>query len=482
MEILKSGIVSNLTMYKKILIVFLALALLMPSAAVSAQESTPSTGPVYIIQPGDSLWSIAIKFGVSLNDLMAANNISDSNNISTGAQLVIPGLPGITGILSTETLGYGDTLKSRSRNMRIPTSLLRRLNHITNPGELYAGYSLVYLTGNASQTTTSKFTLSNGKTLLEAAVENNTDIWSLAELNELNGSWDAVPGDILYTPSSGSAQPPNGMPDIFASIDVKPLPITQGGTADIIVETQPDVQLSGLLVDKPLHFFPLDTNKYVALAGTYALLDPGPYPLELDATLPDGTKQSFTQLVIIKSGNYPTDPLLSVSTDTIDPTTNDTENQKLIELTAPITPTRYWQGGFTNPSPDFSDCHPSYFGDRRNYLGKGTNETFHSFHSGLDFCGRVGTPIVAAANGVVIFTDMLTVHGNTTIIDHGWGIYSMYSHQSRIDVQVGQQVKAGDPIGLVGETGRVTGPHLHWEVWVSGVQVNPMDWLQNIYP
>lgn len=471
-------------MPKKTLVVLLILALLvstMPTMPVRAQESTPATGPIYIIQPGDSLWSISINFGVSLNDLMAANNITNADNISVGSQLVIPGLPGITGTLATETLGYGDTLKSQSRNMQIPIGLLRRLNHITSPAEVYAGYPLVYLT-SAAKTTTSRFALSPGGTLLEAAIENNTDTWTLSALNGLTGSWDAIPGDILYVPSSENTQPTNGMPVAFQSVEVKPLPITQGGTAKIIVETQPGIQLSGLLVDKPLHFFPLDANKYVALEGTYALLDPGSYPLELDATLPDGTKQSFEQLVVIKSGNYPTDPVLSVATDTIDPTVNDAETQKLTEITAPITATRYWQGGFTNPSPDFSDCHPSYFGDRRNYLGKGTNETYHSFHSGLDFCGRVGSPIVAAADGVVVFTDMLTVHGNTTIIDHGWGIYSMYSHQSRIDVQVGQQVKAGDQIGLVGETGRVTGPHLHWEIWVNGIQVNPMDWLENVFP
>jgi murein DD-endopeptidase MepM/ murein hydrolase activator NlpD len=198
--------------------------------------------------------------------------------------------------------------------------------------------------------------------------------------------------------------------------------------------------------------------------------------------MPGGINQPFEQSVIIRSGNYPTDPLLSVAADTIDPTTNDAETQKLVQLTAPVTPTRYWQGGFKNPSPDFPDCHPSLFGDRRNYVGQGTNDTYHTFHSGLDFCGRVGTSIIAAADGVVSFTGMLTVHGNTTIIDHGWGIYSMYCHQSEFDVQVGQQVKAGDLIGKVGATGRVTGPHLHFEIWVNGIEVNPIDWLSNTYP
>ncbi len=445
---------------------------------------TPVSGPTYVIQEGDSLWDIANRFGVSLTDLMSANNITDANTISTGAKLVIPGLEGLSGTLTTEVTGYGDTLTSVSRRMQIQTDLLRRLNHMTSPAELYAGVNLVYpTTKDAAQPLTEHTALGSGETLLEAAVKAQTDPWTLSSLNQLKGTWDALPGDVLYTPGSNSdTSHSNGLPSAFLDVNVTTLPVTQGGTADIIVETKPNVQLSGTLVDRTLHFFSIGNNKYVALQGVYALLDPGPYPLSLTATLPDGSKQNFQQLVIIQSGNYPTDPLLSVSADTIDPTTNDEENQKLDQLTAPITPTKYWQGQFTNPSPDFPDCHPSFFGDRRNYVGTGTNETYHTFHSGLDFCGRVGTPIVAAADGVVVFTGLLVVHGNTTIIDDGWGIYTMYCHQSEFDVQVGQHVKAGDQIGLVGATGRVTGPHLHFEVWVDGIEVNPLDWLGNTYP
>ena len=86
------------------------------------------------------------------------------------------------------------------------------------------------------------------------------------------------------------------------------------------------------------------------------------------------------------------------------------------------------------------------------------------------------------ADGVVVFAGPLTVRGNATMIDHGQGIYTGYMHQSEIFVEPGQRVKAGDLIGLVGGTGRVEGPHLHWEVWVGGIQVDPIDWLMNSYP
>jgi murein DD-endopeptidase MepM/ murein hydrolase activator NlpD len=100
----------------------------------------------------------------------------------------------------------------------------------------------------------------------------------------------------------------------------------------------------------------------------------------------------------------------------------------------------------------------------------------------VDFCGGEGLPITAPADGIVVFAGPLTVRGNATIIDHGHGIYTGYWHQSEINVSEGETVTKGQQIGLVGGTGRVTGAHQHFEVWANGVQVDPLDWLQNIYP
>jgi murein DD-endopeptidase MepM/ murein hydrolase activator NlpD len=91
-------------------------------------------------------------------------------------------------------------------------------------------------------------------------------------------------------------------------------------------------------------------------------------------------------------------------------------------------------------------------------------------------------PIYAPADGKVVFADALTVRGNTTYIDHGWGVYTGYLHQSEMYVEVGDQVSRGQVIGQVGATGRVTGPHLHWEIWVGGVPVEPLDWTTEAIP
>ena len=98
-------------------------------------------------------------------------------------------------------------------------------------------------------------------------------------------------------------------------------------------------------------------------------------------------------------------------------------------------------------------------------------------HQGVDIDAPYGAPIVAAQTGTVSFAGVKNGYGNTTIIDHGQGISTLYAHQSKILVRVGQRVTQGQLIGKVGATGHVTAPHLHYEVHINGVPRNPMPWL-----
>jgi murein DD-endopeptidase MepM/ murein hydrolase activator NlpD len=90
--------------------------------------------------------------------------------------------------------------------------------------------------------------------------------------------------------------------------------------------------------------------------------------------------------------------------------------------------------------------------------------------------------IYASAPGTVIFAGPLEIKGGFTVIDHGWGIYSGYAHQSEFFVKPGDWVEAGQLIGIIGNTGRSIGPHLHWEIWVNGVPVDPLDWVDRVFP
>lgn len=114
----------------------------------------------------------------------------------------------------------------------------------------------------------------------------------------------------------------------------------------------------------------------------------------------------------------------------------------------------------------------SPFGMRKSPFGYGTE-----FHPGIDISVPVGTPVKAAGKGVVTYAGWLTGYGNAVIIDHGYGIESVYGHNSEILVKVGQSVKRGDIIAKSGNTGRSTGPHVHFEVRVNGNPVDPMKYL-----
>jgi len=167
---------------------------------------------------------------------------------------------------------------------------------------------------------------------------------------------------------------------------------------------------------------------------------------------------------------------LIVKPETIDPVVTKPEDAQWAALTSRVTPEKYWDGKFIAPvPPEFAKCYPSRYGSRRSY----NDGPYNYFHTGLDFCGNENTDVLAPAAGVVVFAGPLTVRGNATVIDHGQGVYSGLLHQSQIFVKPGDRVTPGQVIGRIGATGRVTGPHLHWEVWVGGVQVDPETWLSN---
>jgi murein DD-endopeptidase MepM/ murein hydrolase activator NlpD len=100
-------------------------------------------------------------------------------------------------------------------------------------------------------------------------------------------------------------------------------------------------------------------------------------------------------------------------------------------------------------------------------------------HEGLDISNRVGTPVVATADGIVSDTGKDYSHGIVVVISHGFGMTSRYFHLNKVFVRPGQKVKRGDKIAEVGTTGRSTGPHLHYEVRVNGIPVNPIRYILN---
>ncbi|HEX7541286.1 MAG TPA: LysM peptidoglycan-binding domain-containing protein, partial [Anaerolineales bacterium] len=305
-------------MHKRIVACFLAIIFVASGTPASAQTPTPPPGPVYIVQSGDTLWDIAIRFNASVTDIMTANNMV-SQDIFVGNRLVIPGLDGLSGTLITQAVPFGESLRSLSRQYRVDPALLTKLNHIVSPAELYAGYNLVLLQQDEHPALTARTALAKGDTLLELAVRQNTDPWTITQLNGLTGTQASLPGDLLYLPSGTSTAAPTGIPAVLTSAEVDPLPITQGATVQVKVTATQPVTLSGLLVDHPLHFFPQEDGSQVALQGVHAMTEPGLYPLRIDVTLSDGSVQSFEQMVLVASGNYLPETINGVDASTIDP-------------------------------------------------------------------------------------------------------------------------------------------------------------------
>ena len=101
-----------------------------------------------------------------------------------------------------------------------------------------------------------------------------------------------------------------------------------------------------------------------------------------------------------------------------------------------------------------------------------------AFHAGVDISAPPGTSVLATADGIVIFSEFESGYGRLVKVDHGAGVITYYAHLSRAYVRAGQEVRRGDLVGAVGSTGRVTAPHLHYEVRVGGTPINPYQFME----
>lgn len=208
--------------------------------------------------------------------------------------------------------------------------------------------------------------------------------------------------------------------------------------------------------------------------GDTAQHAPGAYPVRALLALEGGEPRTLAGTVTVEATRFPVEEITLGPAETalLDPGLTERELARLRPVYAGFTPRRLWEGFFLRPA---GGPITDVFGSRRSYNGGPAVGS----HSGVDFGADAGAPIRAAASGQVVLAERLPVRGNGTVIDHGAGVFTGYFHQSAIGVAMGQEVRAGEQIGLVGATGLVTGPHLHWEVVIAGYQVNGLLWLQD---
>jgi murein DD-endopeptidase MepM/ murein hydrolase activator NlpD len=149
------------------------------------------------------------------------------------------------------------------------------------------------------------------------------------------------------------------------------------------------------------------------------------------------------------------------------------ENEdKITAITQKSTPSMLWKGAFSQLSNSKVEAN---FADARTYLYK-EEAIDKAYHLGYDLSVTKHYPAEAANSGLVAFVGDLGIYGNTVIIDHGLGLFTLYSHLSSIDVKVGDPIKQHQPLGKTGETGLAVGDHLHFGVYLNGLAVLPVEW------
>ncbi len=144
----------------------------------------------------------------------------------------------------------------------------------------------------------------------------------------------------------------------------------------------------------------------------------------------------------------------------------DQETKRLTALFQVFRDERLWRGDFIRP---VEGELTGAFGLRRII-----NEKPRSQHTGIDLEAQEGTPVLACNSGTIVLVDELFFSGKSVILDHGWGLFSMYFHLSGTQVKEGDKVNQGAVLGRVGSTGRSTNPHLHWGIRLNGARVNPL--------
>jgi hypothetical protein len=272
---------------------------------------------------------------------------------------------------------------------------------------------------------------------------------------------------LLLTLSLGASTPGLAQTSIVVSMEFDYL---RQGTAGVLKMSGPD--LAGGVVnvlDRSYSFFPVSDGFAALIAVPIEQRIRDDYPMAITLYRTDGSTVNYDSVLPVESGEFIRESDFTLPSDRVyllAPDIQLNEDARLKAVYSVVTPNRFWEGQFKMP---LSGPLTSPFGSVRTFNDGSTRR-----HTGYDFQTTAGVPILAAASGRVAFARQMDIHGNIVIVDHGWGVFSSYSHMKEMYVVPGQQVLQGEILGVTGNTGRSTGPHLHWEVAVNGIWVNPI--------
>lgn len=465
---------------RQVFLLVMAIILLAVPGTVQAsredgrrpQPAGPTQEAFHIVQRGETLFSIAQRYGSTVDAFAHTNGLSDPTRIYVGQRLRIP-FAGEFEIDPLSTVPYvvqpTDTLADVARRHATSWGPLARVNGLLSPDVLYAGQVIqVPPTDPAGGLTGALHVVSEGETLFGIALLHDVSPRALITVNQVVNPALLYPGQPLLIPGDG----PSRLPAPLVSVNVHPLPVSQGGTLVVEVRTTHSATLSGSVFGGTIRFAEKN-GVYYGLAGVHVLTEPGLYELIIQAVDENGRSAEIGADVVVESAQFGYERI-KASPSLLDPAVVAAERERINALRPTFTRRRGWSSTLQRPC---GGTISSDFGTQRAY----NDGPYTSYHGGVDLRGPTGTPVYAPADGSVVLAEPLTVRGNALVLDHGWGMLTGYWHLSTIEVDVGQRVQKGDLIARIGSTGLSTGSHLHWEMWVGGVNVNPMEWLRPFY-
>ena len=382
-------------MKAKLLIVLILIALLLPTSTAVAQ--TEPDLPVYIIQPGDNLYSIAVRFGIELNELIETNQFADPNNLKVGDAVKIPGYEGLQGTISGILVQPGQNFRDLALLTDANIENLSRLSRITSPMELYIGSEIFSIEPAENVSKTVLGVLKSAQSLEEMAIVSGANPWSLYLNSQFASDRNIIAGDSIFTIGDLTE---TTFANVSPNVEIEPLPLVQGRSFTITLNNAADAEIRAEFNGQPLTFHKIGSDQFVALAGIHAMQEPGLVPLSIVAY--DGTNiiYELEQNVLLQSGNYISETVYGVDSYTIEAETIQEENDVLSTLVV-NTDTKYWTTNFSYPVDE--PYLGSTFGRRRTYNGD-----YNYYHTGQDFTVYTANNlnIYAAAPGKVIFSDM----------------------------------------------------------------------------
>ncbi len=463
-----------------VVLIFMAGTLKLPTFNVIGQEQADTNITIHVVQRGEALFWIAQAYDLDLDALIEANGIVDPDNIKVGDRLIIP----VASQMQTSErpeehiVEAGETLSSIAQLYDMTMDELGAINGIVNVDTIYRGQVLklegepIIQPSSAASGVDVIHVVQHSETLFHIVSNYNTPLETILNTNNINITDPIYAGQTLTIPNITIEHLTVTLPNSITNLQIKPSIFTQGQSGSITLTTSLPSTVKATFLSQEIQFFknPQQTT-HSAILGIPLQTPTGLYPINIRTTNQNNITTTIETSIHILAGLYGTEHITipEEKTTLLNPTIEQNELEILQNLTSNQTQNKLFDTPFSLPTTGIMSAP---YGTNRTYNNGETNQ----FHHGTDFASNPGTPIFAPAQGIVIMADTLNIRGNSVMIDHGWGIYTVYSHMNEIQVQLGQSVKRSQTIGTVGNTGRTNGAHLHWELWINGVVVDPLQW------